>query len=375
MSQADKEFFGLQTERSKIKSLIVSEYFLAWARVILNSRRMATPYPRNNNIHYMELYCGPGEYDDGTPSTPIMVIDIACEHARIAQHLVMNMVDNDPDYCAILKGRIAAHPRVSCLKHQPRVTCSNLDGSLASYLSSIKLVPTFLFADPWGYAGLSRDLFEAVLKRWGSECVFFFNYNRINAAITNPMVSHHIEAIFGEQEAQALRAQVPSMTPSRREKTILASLHEAFQREGHRYVHTFAFLNARGTRTSHYLVSVSKHFRGYHIMRDVMAKHSSNSVQGVPTMMYDPRDGLGHQLFEVGRPLDDLKGMLLEDLADRTIGVAELYEEHSVGRPYTLKNYKTALRQLYDDGRIATDRCPRKGTFANTIVVTFPKRH
>lgn len=375
MSQADKQFFGLQTEQSKIKSLIVSKYFIAWARIMLGARRLSSPYCVNKSIHYLELYCGPGEYDDGSVSTPLMVIDIASDHDKIARHLVMNMVDSDPEYCALLEKRIGAHPRFSCLKHRPQVTCGKVGSSLAAQLSGTRLVPTFLFADPWGYAGLSLDLFEAVLKDWGSECVFFFNYNRINAAITNAKVSHLIEDLLGKQQAQALRATVPNMRPSQRERAVLASLDQAFQREGQRYVQTFAFLAAGGARTSHYLVFVSKSYLGYRIMRQVMAKHSSNSVQGVPTMMYDPRDGIGHRLFEVGQPLEDLKRMLLEDLAGSTIKVSKLIEKHSVGRPYIDKNYKTALWELHDGGEISASRSPcRKNTFADDIVVTFPQR-
>jgi hypothetical protein len=86
-------------------------------------------------------------------------------------------------------------------------------------------------------------------------------------------------------------------------------------------------------------------------------------------------------LFELTRPLDDLLKMLLRDFAGHTLTVREVYECHSVGKRYVLKNYKGALRQLEAAGEVeanppAAERPMRKGerTFADSVLVTFPKR-
>jgi three-Cys-motif partner protein len=49
--------------------------------------------------------------------------------------------------------------------------------------ASRPIIPTFAFIDPYGYKGLSLGLVHAVLKDWACECLFFLNYNRINAGI------------------------------------------------------------------------------------------------------------------------------------------------------------------------------------------------
>ena len=55
----------------------------------------------------------------------------------------------------------------------------------------------------------------------------------------------------------------------------------------------------------------------------------------------------------------------------------EIYEQHSVDTPYIKKNYKDVLRQLYDDeiieARSKKGKAPRKGTFGDEIIVTFPE--
>jgi three-Cys-motif partner protein len=68
---------------------------------------------------------------------------------------------------------------------------------IVEHFESIKMVPTLFFVDPFGYKGLSLRLVNAVLKNWGSDCIFFFNYNRINMGVGNDAVLQHMEALFG----------------------------------------------------------------------------------------------------------------------------------------------------------------------------------
>lgn len=67
-----QEFFSESREQSEIKSRIVTKYFWAWAKVIIPSARI-----HGNRIAYVDLFAGPGRYEDGTPSTPLMVLEKA----------------------------------------------------------------------------------------------------------------------------------------------------------------------------------------------------------------------------------------------------------------------------------------------------------
>jgi three-Cys-motif partner protein len=89
----------------------------------------------------------------------------------------------------------------------------------------LRLVPTFAFVDPYGYKGLSLPLIRALLKDWGSDCVFFFNYNRINMGLTNPIVDGHMKAIFGEGRLHDLRARLEKLGPSEREEAVMETLY------------------------------------------------------------------------------------------------------------------------------------------------------
>src|SRR5262249_17421462 len=170
-------------------------------------------------------------------------------------------------------------------------------------------------------------------------CVFFFNYNRINAGMTNPSVEKHIDALFGEERAARLRALLASKQPHEREEIILEELAQAIKEMGGKFVLPFRFKNARGKRTSHSLVFVKKHFKGYEIMKGIMAKESSTFEQGVPSLTYSPADRSMPLLFSLSRPLDALKDMLVKEFSGRTLSMLDIYSEHNVDTPYIKKNY------------------------------------
>lgn len=378
---ADNSFFDESREQSVVKATIVSKYFTAWARVIIPSTDdWARRSGREPRIAYIDLFAGPGRYKDGTASTPLLVLQRAIEDTEMQKMLVAIFNDKDSDNSRSLEREISMLPGVDALAHQPVVNNHEVGEKIVTMFEEMNLVPTLFFVDPWGYKGLSLRLVNSVLKNWGCDCIFFFNYNRINMGLNNPFVREHMDALFGERSDE-LRRKMAGLSPYSRELTIVEELSQALRDMGGNYVLPFGFRNEAGTRTSHHLIFVSKHFRGYEIMKQIMATESSRTEQGVPSLEYNPADERYPMLFEVARPLDDLGDMLLEYYAGRTKTLGEIYSEHNIGRRYIKKNYKDILRQLESEGRVTTEppasqRPRRKGevTFADHVKVTFPSR-
>ena len=157
--------------------------------------------------------------------------------------------------------------------------------------------------------------------------------------------------------------------------TIIEELCQALRDLGPEYVLPFRFRDDHGSRTSHHLIFVSKGFKGYEIMKEIMAKESSDAEQGVANFEYNPvdaRTGAQQQLlFQLSRPLDDLGDVLLRGFARQKLTMHQIYERHNVNRPYTKRNYKQVLIQLEEQGKITAPK-HRKGTFGDTVQVTFP---
>lgn len=365
------DFFGESLEQSQVKTAIVSKYFWAWAKIIMNKTR-------ENRIAYIDLFAGPGRYKDGTKSTPLLVLEQAIADPKMSQMLVTMFNDKDEDNSQSLERAISELPNIKSLKHKPNVYNQEVGTELVKMFAEMHLVPTLFFVDPWGYKGLSLQLVNAVVKDWACECIFFFNYNRVSMGLNNSIVTPHMNALFGENTAEELRERLEGVSSDDRERAIIEALCKALNPNGGRFVLPFRFRNARGTRTSHHLIFVSKSFLGYDIMKGIMAKESTNHDQGVPSFEYNPADSRFPLLFELSRPLDDLEGMLFDAYANKTLSFEELYRSHSVGRRYIGKNYKEVLIRLADTGKITAakpDGKPRrKNTFADDVVVTFPAK-
>jgi three-Cys-motif partner protein len=372
-----KQFFDESGEQSVVKATIIAKYFWAWAKVIIPTTKQ-----HGDKIAYLDLFAGPGRYKDGTKSTPLMVLEQAIEDADMCRMLVSMFNDKDDTNARELEKAIKALPNVNRLKHAPVVMNDEVGTGMVKTFEKMNLIPTLFFVDPWGYKGLSLDLVNSVLKDWGCDCVFFFNYNRINMGLMNPIVEEHMNCLFGEQRADALRGKLSALEPADRELEIVEALCEALKDgKEDRFVLPFRFRDAKGTRTSHHLVFVSKHRRGYEIMKGIMAKESSTHAQGVASFEYSTADKRFPMLFELNRPLDALEGMLLEEFAGKSVKVEDIYWPHNVGHRYILANYKEALKKMEAEGKVVCDPAigqgdpkRRKNTMADHVVVKFPKQ-
>jgi three-Cys-motif partner protein len=373
----DSQFFDESREQSQVKARIVQKYFWAWANVIIPTAKQY-----GNRILYIDLFAGPGRYKDGTLSTPLLVLEKAIADPNMRSMLVTLFNDRDAITANTLQAAIDALPGIEKLKYKPRVTNEVVGERIAKMFGEISLVPTFFFVDPWGYKGLSLGLINSVLQNWGCDCVFFFNYNRVNMGLNNAAVREHMNVLFGEDRAERLREDLAGLNSGDREKLIVEKLSEALKEMGAAFVLPFTFKNELGTRTSHHLIFATKHFKGYEIMKGIMAKESSEQHQGVASFEYSPASEQFPILAGLSRPLDELGETLLNEFPGETLTMRDIYERHSVGTPFISSNYKRALTILEAANKIkveppANERRKIKGevTFADHVRVIFPRKN
>ena len=86
-----EEFFDEQFEQSKVKSAIVSKYFLAWARVISGYLKDK----QDKRLAYVDLFAGPGRYESGAKSTPVFILETAVAEPLLRDNLVTMFNDGD----------------------------------------------------------------------------------------------------------------------------------------------------------------------------------------------------------------------------------------------------------------------------------------
>jgi three-Cys-motif partner protein len=371
---ATEDFFEETRDQSRVKSEIVEDYFFTWAKIISSAQDRNLRY-QDRRIGYVDLFAGPGRYKSGAMSTPLRILATAIADPVFSQRLVTIFNDRDDDHVQQLQEAINSLPGVETLKYPPVVWNEEVGTEIAKRFEESHTIPMLAFIDPWGYKGLSLGLVNAFLKDWGCDCIFFFNYNRINAGLTNQSVAQHMAALFGDGALADLRLALEHLRPDERESIILGALKDALRAHGHRFILPYCFKREDGERTSHYLIFVSKAFKGYDVMKDIMAKYSSEQHQGVPSLSYLPPATRQHlRPLDFSGPLDDLRGMLLAECAGRTLTLPTLYEEHSPERPYLRRNYTEVLAGLERDGLVSVKRPPRgrPGLFGDKTLITFP---
>ena len=116
-TMVDNDFFDEPREQSQIKARIIQKYFWAWAKVIMPSAKR-----HDNRILYIDLFAGPGRYEDGTLSTPLLVLQNAIADADMRAMLVTLFNDRNPDNAGRLKTAIDDLPGIQKLKYQPQVS-------------------------------------------------------------------------------------------------------------------------------------------------------------------------------------------------------------------------------------------------------------
>ena len=362
-------FFKTKSDESAVKARIVEKYFSVWSKVVA-----PTAKKRGNKLGYIDLFAGPGRYRDGSASTPIMVLQSAVRDPDLSQMLVSFFNDQDENHTRTLESEIAKIENINSLKYPPVIRCSAIGDTVAEFLNATRLIPSFSFVDPFGYKGLSLKIVNGVIKDWGCDCVFFFNYNRINAGLSNRNVTKHMAALFGETLAKQLMQRLKGLKPHQREALVLESLTQAIKTLGGSYVLPFRFKSHTGKRTKHCLIFVSKHFKGYDIMKKIMSSESSSREQGVPSLEYSTALEQTPLLTSLTQPLKFLEEQLRVGFSGLSISFEDLYQKHSVDTPFIRANYREIILKLEMEGAVQCVPAKRaKGTLAGRVLIHFSR--
>ena len=280
-------FFQEQREQSQIKARIVAKYFSAWANVILNTQKRIRTMPQK--MAYIDLFAGPGRYDDQSKSTPLLVLETIIANSDLSERMITLFNDRDKANIESLKKAITQLEGVEKLKYSPTFYNEEVGDEIVKLFRCEENIPTFFFVDPWGYKGLSLELISSIIRNWGCDCVFFFNYNRVNMGVNNEAVKPHMTSLFGEERLSALQDECKRVKAGERETVVVQALCDALKNNGSKFVLPFRFRNEQGNRTSHHLIFISKHFRGYEIMKEIMHKESTDCIDDVASFEYNPR--------------------------------------------------------------------------------------
>ena len=339
------EFFKKKRDASEIKSEIINKYFNAWCGIILFGQKWKTI----KTVLYIDLFSGPGYYDDEDSSTPIKVLysifkstGSRCDLNNSVQTFFN---DSDRTMVASLQQNIEKLPYYDKLVHKPIILNEDANYELLTRLLNTDH-PALTFIDPFGYS-FSQKMLLLSVKKWGSDLFMLFNFNRIRSAVKNSTVDSLMHEIFGNRLDHIRDFYSKNRNANKREEFIMDNFEGIFRDRGYR---TFKFrINfPHRKQTSHYLIFVSRVDLACTKIKEIMMKYSDYQEDGVPLF--------GANLKQTQTSLfhDHYKYSIINLIADlvnkadlfNNKTVEMIYEKHNVGTNYIKDNYKTAYERL-----------------------------
>jgi hypothetical protein len=196
-------------------------------------------------------------------------------------------------------------------------------------------------------------LIASALKPFGNDCVFLFNYNRVNMKLGYEVMNDSVNAFFEAARAERIRAAVRSVRNAQEREQIILSAVEDALKEVRAHSLEFGFRTREGGGASHHLVYATKEVRALNKMKRIYTKASSDQCDGVGSLDYDPRDaGASALLFS---PLDEVRQRLLQTFAGRTLTFDELIVAEGPHTTFTDTAYRNALLELEEERGVALE--------------------
>jgi three-Cys-motif partner protein len=360
----EEDFFDAPRDSSRVKRQIVTEYFDYFMRVLARDGKVAS---------YADWFAGPGIYENGEESVPILIVKqvIADERLRNSVRLWFN--EGDRANYEKLKNNIEALPQLSSLRFTAEITNRVITGKSVSEVQPFH-DRTFIFADPCGYKGLSLRNLAAALRPFGNDCIFFFNYSRVNQKFANTAMNDSVNGFFEAETAEPLRAELKLLThpPQRKEKILSTVTKELDKAVGAKCLH-FTFLTEGGA-TSHHLVYATKNKAALNQMKFIYTKASSDHDDGVGSLQFDPREE--DQNLSLFRKIDEVLQRVSEAFAGRTLTFDAIIAEEATRTTYTSSAYRKALLELEAEGKVTMNppaESRRAQTLPGTTRITFPR--
>lgn len=276
-------------------------------------------------------------------------------------HFYFNEIDKS--YWKLLDESVKKHVVYSRLKYCPLITNQNAEDVDLSQIKSNR--PVFSFVDPFGYASTSARQIWNLVNNVGSDCVFFFNANRITVDINKPDQEHYFYQLFGN-EFPRLKEDIQAES-SHRQKMIKVlrcfsdNLYNS-KKPGYKlYILPFGFDFDDRNRQSHYLLFITKNHKAVTEMKTVMSKLATSITE---TYNYDSKAVNQISLFdEPSEVINDILSGIMQyrnKLLSQSWTVPALLEHIDNLKmetdkrvtPFSLSNFRKAIREAHDRGLI-----------------------
>lgn len=347
--------------QTEVKHNILEKYLQPWLLKITEI---------DQEIRYVDGFAGWGRYDDDSPGSPIIAMDVARgiiddDYGRIATKLDFFFCDfieaNDANF-ADLKSEVDA-AREDCPRQiKPRCIHSEFEDYARDYIDkkSNNSQPAFFFIDPFGFKGLPFDVVNQLLnlRSTGMEVFITFTSGEMARFLSSDDHEIAISEILGtdrwEDEIE------PELEKEEAAQELVRIYEEQLRNEAEvEYVWPFRMSRANKRETVYHLVHATNHFDGFKLMKDIMYREGADDKFAYLGPDHYPYIDQQQDLGSFGgedkeeQRIQELSNWLHERFQDRTDPISlwdmmeETYEETTLIEPH----YRSAGKLLSQQGK------------------------
>lgn len=334
----------------------------------------------NGRILVLDGFAGRGRYTDGSPGSPLIVLEHLLNHHRFSAmshvEFVFLFVEKSEANVASLKREVAEFRA----QHEPwplnvkyEIVDSHFEQTAREVVADLtqrgeRLAPTFAFIDPFGFKGMPMDAVTQLLK--DPKCEVFANFmvGNVNRFLNHPndTTRGQINDLFGLDVAK----RVEQDFRGRDRVEFLRDLYAEQLRTvaGFTYVQSFAMINNTGN-VGYYLFHGTRHPAGAKLMKAAMWKADPGGTNTFSDRL------AGQQVLFVDDPdLEPLRAAMLKEFAGRTGVTAEELEWFAILKtPYRETHVRPVLRALEKakPSPITVHRPAGKRQYAHGVTIDF----
>ena len=355
----ENTFFDNQKISSKIKASIISEYFPSYCKIIVNKYM-----PKQ--LRYIDLFAGPGIYNDGKYSTPILIANKCFEDPFLKENV--KLIFNDNYFHESLKNNFLNKFPDNSFKYRPHFGKSTVgeNENIRTFLTrnthnenKKNDYPSLLFIDPFGYKGIETKTLAKFLENWGNEIFLFVNTKRIHPALENEKFEDLMIDLFPSTLNKIKYDRKYKSNVSERLSLIIDSLGKEYETilKSKVYYTAFKFQEEDIDATSHYILHLTKGSRGYDLIKTIYNDFSNVGTvfDGINTYTFDAKkfESKEVELFDYESiNIDNLKDELYVKYKTKEINAFDLFEEHHTTGLYSRKHFTEALRRLVNEDKL-----------------------
>lgn len=355
-----------QDPHTRAKHDLLVRYLAAWFPIMGRTQRRAV---------VLDMFAGPGVYEDGQPGSPLLVLDRLLTHSDFLDgqwdrcEFVLLFNEMDPKRHAVLEQTISDYveghqpwPK-NVLHHTVSAPFQELARELLDGLKGPGMAPAFVFLDPFGIKGVPLSLIGELVSSRSCDMLLYFGINTIKRFATAGNVDQHLEELFGTEDYR----NAPSGGPDR--LTFLHDLYEQQLRAVCRfsYVQSFAMVNKQG-HIGNYMFFCTRDAQAFNKMKAEMWRLA-------PTGDYRFEDRFvgTDVLFGTEDATAPLEKALSSHFAGQEVPIEAVVDWVIKRTPFHSGQVKMkTLALMQKQGKISAKNQRTKNRFPDGTVVVFP---